>query len=316
MQNVKTLDTSDLQGENNARGKNGSGVKLLAEGLSGGPGDAKEGDKACVAGKKTGRGIKREVKNVVMLNITQFELTKMLYSSGVLAKCNLTPSAKLFLWALCSHYNPNNETMFPSQQTISKKLGISEKSAQRAVKELKTCGLIDYETRRVNHYVFGEKFFELVKMGGDGGQNGGREGGQNVPLTNNHEKIKKQKENFSFKGFQWNDGPKQPNDKGYRKNYTQNRTYRGNYGYGQTENVKRRVPNAEETRKMLDENEKIRAMGFNPKEFSREDAYKWIKSVPKFWVVKSQLVKFLVKKYDFADFRYVLRCGKFCEDKI
>ena len=233
------------------------------------------------------RGIKTD-KKVIRLNISQFELTKILYSSGMLAEIDLTPSAKLFLWALCSHYNPNNETMFPSQQTVAQKLGISEKSAQRAVKELKTHGLIDYDTKRVNHYTFGAKFFELVKMSCGDGQNVLLEGGQNVRLTNKHEKRKEQTD-FSFKSFGGNGG--------WRRN---------NAGFKETSGRKM-VPDTEETRKMIEEHEKIREMNFNPYEYNREDALQWLEAAPQFWLVRSKLAYFLVEKYKFKEFEYILR---------
>lgn len=226
----------------------------------------------------------KKAENVVrVLNISQFELTKILYSDGILAKCDLTPTAKLFLWALCSHYNPNNESMFPSQQTVSKKLGISEKSAQRAVKELKNHGLIEYETKRVNHYTFGEKFFELVKMSGVVGQNVLKEGGQNVLLTNNKEKKEKQKEFFSF------------SYKGKARN--------AEYNNGSEKIQKSRVPNSEETKKMLLEQEKMRQTAQNPYEFNEEEAFRWLNSLPKFWLTKSKLAEFLIKKYNFSEFQ-------------
>lgn len=221
---------------------------------------------------------KKAVNTVRVLNISQFELTKILYTDGILAKCDLTPTAKLFLWALCSHYNPNNESMFPSQQTVAKKLGISEKSAQRAVKELKNHGLIDYETKRVNHYTFGEKFFEMVKMSGVVGQNVLEEGGQNVLLTNKKEKKEKQKNISSFYG-----------------------SYSG-YSKPTQEAPKRRVPDSEETRKMLLEQEKMRQTAQNPYEFSEDEAFKWLNSIPKFWLSKSKLAEFLIKKYNFSEF--------------
>jgi len=217
--------------------------------------------------KKLSGEEEQQQKKVIVLNISQFELTKILYSSGILAQCDLTPSAKLFLWALCSHYNPNNKTMFPSQQTVAAKLGISEKSAQRAVKELKMHGLIDYETKRVNHYVFGEKFFELVKMSGMVGQNVLREGGQNVRLTNKKEKKKEH-------GFSLN---------------LQNK----------------RTPDSEETRKFIDEKNKIGAMGFNPYDCDRKSALEWLRSTPKFWLLKSKAARFLIEKYKFSEFQQV-----------
>ncbi len=238
-------------------------------------------------------------KKVIMLNISQFELTKILYSSGILSECDLTPSAKLFLWALCSHYNPGNKTMFPSQQTVAKKLGISEKSAQRAVKELKTHNLIDYETKRVNHYVFGEKFFELVKMSGMIGQNVLSEGGQNVRLTNKHEK--KEEHAFSFSSKKAGNGQ--------QKRYT-----------GQKEEAKRRTPNVEETRKILEEREKISAMSFNPQDFNEKEALDWLRSIPKFWLSKSKVAEILVQKFKFSEFQEILDRKKisahsdFCSD--
>lgn len=232
-------------------------------------------------------GFKTEHK-VIRLNISQFELTKILYSSGMLSKIDLTPSAKLFLWALCSHYNPNNETMFPAQQTVAQKLGISEKSAQRAVKELKTHGLIDYETKRVNHYTFGPKFFELVKMSGVEGQNVLSDGGQNVRLTKKYEKRKEQAD-FSFKSFGENGG--------WRKN---------NAGFKETSGRKM-VPDADETRKMIEEHEKIREMNLNPYDYDREEALRWLKAAPQFWLVRSKLAYFLVQKYKFKEFEYILR---------
>ncbi len=224
-------------------------------------------------------------KNVVRLNISQFELTKLLYSSGMLSKIDLTPSAKLFLWALCSHYNPNNDSMFPSQQTVAEKLGISEKSAQRAVKELKNHGLIEYETKRVNHYTFGPKFFELVKMSDAGGQNVLSDGGQNVRLTKNHEK-RKEHADFSSKNLG-----------GWKR--------RDNAAYGEARGG-RMVPGTEETRKMIEEHEKIREMNFNPYEYNREDALQWLKAAPKFWLLRSKLAYFLVQKYEFDEFQFVL----------
>ena len=133
--------------------------------------------------------------------VTQFELTKIIYESAFFSKIELTPSSKLFLWALCTHFNPENETMFPSQATVAKRLGMSEKSAERAVKELKEKGLVEYETKKVNHYKFSQKFFSLVKMSVISRQNVGSEHRQNVGQTNkieqkNNKENRKQQSNF------------------------------------------------------------------------------------------------------------------------
>jgi len=229
--------------------------------------------------------------------VTQFELTKALYTSDILAKSDLTCSAKLFLYALCTHYNPKNKTMFPSQATVAKKLGISEKSAERAVKELKGKGLIDYETRKVNHYRFSEKFFSLINLnladilsfkaqgkGSDKMSAGVRQNvccdvRQNVGLTNNTEQ--KNKRDFSF--FQ-----------------------KGRSAKAALQDGGKAVPSVEETRELLKERERIREEGFNPLDYSYEDAYVWIKSMPAFWLKKSKIARSLIEKYKFEDFLYTL----------
>jgi DNA-binding Lrp family transcriptional regulator len=122
--------------------------------------------------------------------LTQFEIVRAIYDSGILAENGLSPATKLVIIALAHHFNPKREDMFPSQKFIAKKLGISERSAERAVAELKKVGLITYETQRVNHYKFTEKFFESVKMSDKSRQNVGNDTRQNVGQTNKHEQIK------------------------------------------------------------------------------------------------------------------------------
>lgn len=214
--------------------------------------------------------------------VTQFELTKALYTSGLLAKVELTGTTKLFLWALCTHYNPQKESMFPSQATVAKKLGVSEKSAERAVKELKIKGLVEYETKYVNHYRFSGKFFELLgffntqdKMSERYRQNVGERYRQNVGLTNNTKQIKNNKNFNYFKDNSENSGGKA-------------------------------VPGVEETQKLLEERERIRNEDFNPLDYSREEAQEWIESIPEFWLKKSKIARFLIEKYKFEDFLYTL----------
>lgn len=130
--------------------------------------------------------------------LTQFEIVRAIYDSGILAENELSPATKLVIIALAHHFNPKREDMFPSQKFIAKKLGISERSAERAVAELKKAGLITYETQRVNHYKFTAKFFESVKLSGKFRQNVGEDLRQIVGQTNKHE----QKNNtFKKEGF-------------------------------------------------------------------------------------------------------------------
>ncbi len=206
---------------------------------------------------------------------TQFELTKALYTSGFFDKIDLTSSSKLFLWALCTHYNPNKDTMFPSQASVAKKLGISEKSAERAVKELRCKGLLTYITKKVNHYVFSEKFFELVKMSDQFRQNVGCDTRQNVGQTNKYEQRKNTK---NFKNF--NNEGLQPGG--------------------------RAIPSIEETRKYIDELEEAKKTSVKPFEYTKEEAFRWLKMVPSWRLGRSELVRALVKKYRFKEFLFVL----------
>ena len=97
-------------------------------------------------------------------NMTQFQLSKYLYLSGILCDLRLTPSTKLVLVALCQHYNPDKADMFPSQAFIARVLGISEKSVTRAIADLKHASIIACDKKRVNHYVLTDVFFARLKM--------------------------------------------------------------------------------------------------------------------------------------------------------
>jgi len=104
----------------------------------------------------------KNCNNVERYNISGFELSKVLYTCGLFGKLELTAGSKLVLWAFCTYYNPMKKTMFPSQATLAKQLGVSEKTIERAVKELKERGLIVYETKKVNHYGFSAKFWFMT----------------------------------------------------------------------------------------------------------------------------------------------------------
>ena len=106
-------------------------------------------------------------------------------------KTNLTATTKLVLMALVQHYNANNADMFPSQKFLAKQLGISEKSVERSIANLKNEEYIYYVTKKVNRYRFTAKFFEQIKMSVMNRQNVGNDVRQNVGQTNNMEKINK-----------------------------------------------------------------------------------------------------------------------------
>ena len=230
---------------------------------------------------------------------SQFELLKNLYNNEVFAHVELTPSAKLFLWALCSHFNPKRETMFPAQATVAKRLGMSERSAERAVKELRDKGLITYTTKRVNHYVFAQKFFDLVKMSGKVGQNVGCEDRQNVALTNKHEQINNKeifKNNFS-------DGAK--NQLNISRNTTKTRVWGGVTKVYQPGG--KAIPSIEETREYIEEREKIRAQGFNPLDYTKKEALNWLRKADIAWLQYSGIARQLVLKYKLREFEFLLK---------
>lgn len=83
---------------------------------------------------------------------TQFELTN--FTLNNLSQFNLTPTAKLVLLYLTTCYNPEHKEVFPKQQTIADKLGISLMSVIRAIQELHKEGLILSERKISNRYVF------------------------------------------------------------------------------------------------------------------------------------------------------------------
>jgi len=129
-----------------------------------------------------------------LAKLSQFEVVRAIYDSGILSAESLSPATKLVLIAIAHHFNPNKEDMFPSQKFIAKQLGISERSAERAVIELKNAGLITYETKKVNHYKFTSKFFNSVKLSDEFRQIVASDPRQIVGQTNKHEQ-----KNNSFK---------------------------------------------------------------------------------------------------------------------
>jgi hypothetical protein len=113
--------------------------------------------------------------------VTQFELSKQLVMSKFFSKVHLSPSARLVLMVLCSHY-PN---IYPSIKTIQEEAGIaSNKSVISALKELSGKGLILYETKNCNNYTLTSVFFAQIE-------------GKNYTQINNLNK----KDNKDFKNF-------------------------------------------------------------------------------------------------------------------
>lgn len=114
----------------------------------------------------------QNAKMTAKRTITQFQLTQNLLNN--LQQFNITPTAKLVLLYLSSCYNPKKAGMFPKQKTMSKKIGVSERSVIRAISELISEGLIIVECKYSNKYHFtskivcepseNEKIFTSAKM--------------------------------------------------------------------------------------------------------------------------------------------------------
>ncbi len=148
--------------------------------------------------------------NVTMLNngLSQFEISKQIYFSGILNRISLSMSAKMVLIALANHYNPQKSGMFPSQKFISEQLGVSLKSVERAIKELKTANLVVYVTKKVNCYYFTAKFFDEIKLSDEYRQIVGSDTRQNVAQTDNHEQKKNKVFQKTFSAQRSNPSPR------------------------------------------------------------------------------------------------------------
>lgn len=91
-------------------------------------------------------------KKLSNCTITQFELSKKILNN--LYKFNLKPVTKLVLLYLADCYNPKHGYMFPKQRTIADKLGVSERTVNRAISELVKEGLILIEYKLSASYKF------------------------------------------------------------------------------------------------------------------------------------------------------------------
>ena len=221
-------------------------------------------------------------------SITQFELAKVLYTSGFLQSCNLTATAKLVLMALIQHYNANNADMFPSQKFLAKQLGISEKSVERAIANLRDEDYIYYVTQRVNRYRFTAHFFESVKMSVQNRQNVGSQHRQNVGQTNKEEKIKEKGNVLNFSSFgtetekkKDNNGANAPHTSVFEQELKKDLSDKA------TKNSEILAAKREET-------------ATSPLEWSREEALKWVQSLAP--VFRSRgLAKTLTQKHSYTD---------------
>ena len=106
------------------------------------------------------RKLKKMVQSERVQSITQFELSNQIFDCDLFSKVKLTASARLVLIVLCRYY----PKIYPCQNTIVKKTGLSVRSVINAISELKQKGLILVECNHNNVYKFSSKFFELTKI--------------------------------------------------------------------------------------------------------------------------------------------------------
>lgn len=139
-----------------------------------------------------------EESNKTLQKPTQFKLSKITLQN--LSKFNISPTAKLVLLYLIDCYNPTKIYMFPKQETISDKLGISLSSVKRAVKELSKAGIIVIELKFSNRYSITPTFFNLLNMTPDIVQiDSPKCQKETNHVITEKELYKKQEEKFSFK---------------------------------------------------------------------------------------------------------------------
>ena len=85
------------------------------------------------------------------------------YVLNILSSLDLTPTAKLVLIELCDHYNPGKEDVFPSQEYISKRLGVSLRQVKDSITQLRKQNIILITKKaNLNHYYFSNTFFALI----------------------------------------------------------------------------------------------------------------------------------------------------------
>lgn len=253
--------------------------------------------KACHDGT---RGSVTNCNNTERFDITGFELAKVLYTCGLFGKIELTAGSKLVLWALCSYYNPKKRTVYPAQATLARQLGISEKTVERAVKELKDNDLLLYETRKVNHYAFSAKFWFMT---------GVRPSLESPALSSLREFAQKDKMSEAHRqnvalAHRQNVGQTNNVEKNKKTFYSQKFYSAGEKAYN-TE-ILRTVPSVEQTQTIfenLKEAKKAHKEAILPKDYSKKRAYEWIKGLDPRTRRALKSVRELCEKWGFDEFQ-------------
>ena len=131
---------------------------------------------------------------------TQFKLSKITLQS--LSKFSISPTGKLVLLYLIDCYNPAKQYMFPKQETIADKLGISASSVRRGIKELSKTGLLVIELKFSNRYRLTSIFFKVINMTPDSVQIEPPPCQKDMNHVITEKELNKKQENsFSFKNL-------------------------------------------------------------------------------------------------------------------
>lgn len=99
------------------------------------------------------------------VNISSFEINKLITTSNLFSKIELMLSSRLVLRCIVDYLNSKLGYAYPTQRTIARCTGLSEVSVGQAVKELELKQLIKKE--KVNkrlHYKFGISFLGYLEV--------------------------------------------------------------------------------------------------------------------------------------------------------
>src|SRR5574343_581123 len=121
--------------------------------------------------KLSNGGSKGMQVRALVLNVHSSKIVNQIYFKNIAKKFNLKATELCVLMRLANHYNPTKKEIFPTQEYLAEHFNISEKSVNRAIKRLSEIGLILYETKHNNRYVFTNLFFEALEMSETNRQN-------------------------------------------------------------------------------------------------------------------------------------------------
>ena len=102
--------------------------------------------------------------NTTKERYTNYDLLFCVYNTYIAQTFNLKPTTLSTLTCLCTYYNPSTGVVYPSIQTIAKKINAGKRSVSRSIDELINKGLI-LRTQKGTHnvYIFGNIFWEYIK---------------------------------------------------------------------------------------------------------------------------------------------------------